>query len=166
VRKLIDNIANIYVIIALAGLIILITTMIFEIIMRYFTSSSIIWLHEFLGIVIIWITFLGFGKIVADREDIMITFLVEKFSAKTHKIIMYINTTLMLIIAVVLTITSISLSIKGLNRSTLLLEAPFTVYYLPLVFLMILVTLIMIEHLIQIKRGNLNIFITRQEGEK
>ncbi|MBF0754155.1 TRAP transporter small permease [Jeotgalicoccus nanhaiensis] len=165
-RKLIDSIANVYVIIALVGLIILIATMIFEIVMRYFTSSSIIWLHEFLGIVIIWITFLGFGKIVADREDIMITFLVEKFEEKTRKVIMYINTILLLIISIVLSITSISLAIKGFNRSTLLLEAPYTLYYFPLVLLMLLVTLIMIEHLRQIKDGNIDIFTARQEGEK
>lgn len=165
-RKLIDKIANVYMIISLTGLIILITTMLFEIIMRYFTSSSIIWLHEFLGIVIIWVTFLGFGKIVADREDIMITFLVEKFDESTRKIIMYINTILLLIISFTLFITSINLSIKGLNRYTLLLEAPYTFYYLPLVFLMMFVMLIMVEHLRQIKKGRINIFTSRQEGEQ
>lgn len=162
-KKAIDTIANLYSLIALVGLVVLICTMLLEIFMRYFTSSSIIWLHEFLGIVIIWISFLGFGKIVSDREDIMITYLVNRLTVKNKKKIMFFNTFLQLLSSIIICYVSAVLTVKGWNRSTLLLEAPYTLYYLPLVMLMLLIILVMIYHIKLLINDEIDIFIAHGE---
>lgn len=155
-KKIIDWIANIYFTISLFGLLILISLVTLEVFLRYFLSSSMVWSQEFLSILICWITFLGFGKVIADREDIMITFLVQKLNAKMKKIVTVINTLLMMSISVLIFMQTINLTKTHTNRTTDIMSVSSAWFYIPLAFLMVLVFLIAIEQFIRALRSDFN----------
>ncbi|MBU6081815.1 TRAP transporter small permease [Allobacillus halotolerans] len=157
-KKLLNGIANVYLFIALVGMAILVVMMFYEIIMRYFFSSSMVWSHEFFSFLIVWITFMGFGKLIVDREDIMITFLVDKFNPLGKRIMGVFNTLLLLGTAIVMFYYSIQLTMSGFARTTLIMKAPMAWYYIPLALLMALVVLTSIYHVIAVAKGHVDIY--------
>ncbi|MFS0646075.1 TRAP transporter small permease [Siminovitchia sp. 179-K 8D1 HS] len=158
--KIIQFVANTYLVIALICLLALIGILSVEIVFRYFFSSSIIWSQEFFSILICWITFLGFGKLVVDREDISITFLVDKLNPLKRKVVNTANGVLLLMTSVVMLIFSMSLTINHLNKKTIIMKAPTAWFYAPLVLLLALVVLTSVHHImLSLKTGGL------QEGE-
>jgi len=147
-KKIIDWLANIYFLISLAGLVALIALVSLEVVLSYFFHSSLVWSHELLSILICWITFLGFGKVIADREDIMITFIVKKLGSKMKKVVTIMNTLLLLGISILVLIQTVDLTILHFNRTTTVMSVSSAWYYLPLAILMVLVMLISIYQFI------------------
>ncbi len=159
-KKIIHAVANIYLAIAFLCLLALISVLTVEIISRYFLSSSIIWSQEFFSILICWITFLGFGKLVVDREDISITFLVDKLNPVKRKIVNAANAFLLMMTSGVMLVYSINLTINHLNKKTIIMKAPTSWFYAPLVLLLALVVLTSLHHImLTLKTGK------SQEGE-
>lgn len=159
-KKTIHAVANIYLAVAFLSLLVFIGVLTVEIISRYFLSSSIIWSQEFFSILICWATFLGFGKLVVDREDISITFLVDKLDPVKRKIVNVANGFLLLMTSGVMLIFSINLTISHLHKKTIIMKAPTAWFYAPLVLLLALVVLTSVHHIVlSLKTGGL------QEGE-
>lgn len=65
---------------------------------------------------------MGFGKLIVDREDIMITFLVDKFNPLGKRIMGVFNTLLLLGTAIVMFYYSIQLTMSGFARTTLIMK--------------------------------------------
>ncbi|WP_088052304.1 TRAP transporter small permease [Virgibacillus dakarensis] len=163
-KKVLDTIATIYSFIALVCLLALIGILTVEIVSRYFFSSSIIWSQEFFSIVICWITFLGFGKLVVDREDIMITFFVKKLDLFKRKIAGVVTSFLMLITSSILLFFSIQLTIKQWDKTTVIMNASTAWFYLPFVLLLGLIVLTSIYHITLSFKPGIDLLAT-EEGE-
>src|SRR5699024_8730930 len=122
-RKLIHWISNIYLLIAILCMLALISILSAEIVLRYFLNSSIIWSQELFSILITWITFLGFGKIVENNEDIKITFLVNKMNKSLVHIIKIIISALLFFTSSILIFYTVTLAIRNVNRTTIIMKA-------------------------------------------
>ncbi|ARD48638.1 hypothetical protein SporoP37_11085 [Sporosarcina sp. P37] len=138
-KKILDTVANIYLFIALLCFFALIGILSTEIVLRYFFSHSLDWSQELFSILVCWITFLGFGKIVVDKEDIAITFLVDKFSYGKQRIINMINSLLLFIASATMFFFSLKLTISHLEKTTVIMKAPSAWFYAPLVLMLALV---------------------------
>jgi TRAP-type C4-dicarboxylate transport system permease small subunit len=163
-KKVIDWIANIYLFVALLAFFCMIAILTVEIISRYFFDHSFVWSQEMASILICWITFLGFGKIVVDREDISITYLVKKLSSKALKIVSILNSLLLFLISSIMLFYSYKLTISHLEKTTLIMKAASAWFYAPLVLLLFLVVLYSIYQLVMTLKFQLNLF-TAEEGE-
>ncbi|WP_085990939.1 TRAP transporter small permease [Oceanobacillus senegalensis] len=162
-KKLIHRIANIYLVISLLGLLVFISILSVEIVLRYFFSNSIIWSQEFFSILICWITFLGFGKILVDQEDIMITFLMKKISESKQRIVSIFNSILMVFTSSVLLYYSTMLTIRHMENTTTIMKWPSALFYIPIVLLMILVVLTSIYNTYLAYKSELNLFTGEEE---
>ncbi|WP_339165008.1 TRAP transporter small permease subunit [Siminovitchia sp. FSL H7-0308] len=140
--KIIQFVANVYLAIAFLCLLALIGILSIEIVCRYFFSSSIIWSQELFSILICWITFLGFGKLVVDRQDISITFLIDKLDPFKRKIVNVTNYILLMMTSIVMLFFSVNLTINHLDKTTIIMKAPTAWFYAPLVLLLALVVLV------------------------
>lgn len=140
--KIIQFVANVYLAIAFLCLLALIGILSVEIVCRYFFSSSIIWSQELFSILICWITFLGFGKLVVDRQDIAITFLIDKLDPFKRKIVNVTNYILLMMTSIVMLFFSVNLTINHLDKTTIIMKAPTAWFYAPLVLLLALVVLV------------------------
>lgn len=56
-----------------------------EIISRYFFNHSFTWSHELSQLLVCWLIFLGFGKVVIDEETVKVTFFVDKLPREFFK---------------------------------------------------------------------------------
>jgi TRAP-type transport system small permease protein len=158
-KKLINGIANLYTYAALIGFFGLIGILTVEIISRYIFDYSFVWSQEFASILICWITFLGFGKVIVDREDINITYFIRKFSKeKMRKVAAIINSILLFVTSIVMLIYSFRLTVENIDKTTLIMRTSSALYYVPLVLLMILVVLYSIYQLILILKSQLDLF--------
>lgn len=163
-KKLLDTIANVYLYIALACMIALISILTVEIIMRYFFSHSINWSQELFSILVCWITFLGFGKLIVDREDISITFLVQKFSKEKQRIVLIINSIFLFLISCVMLVFSIQLTISHLEKKTIIMKAASAWFYSPLVLLLFLVVLTALYQTYLAIKSKLTLFAEEEVG--
>jgi len=161
-KRILDMISNIYMYIALLCMIALISILTIEICLRYFFSQSMDWSQELFTILICWITFLGFGKLVVDREDITITFLVERLSEGKQRIMMIINSILLLVVSSIMLIVSTKLTISHMEKRTIIMKAASAWFYTPLVLLLILVVLTSIYHVVLAFKSQL--LIKTEEG--
>lgn len=158
-KKLINGIANLYTYAALIGFFGLISILTLEIISRYIFNYSFVWSQEFASILICWITFLGFGKVIVDREDISITYFIRKYSnEKTRKVVAIFNSVLLFTTSIIMLIYSFKLTVENIDKTTLIMRTSSAWYYAPLVLLMILVVLYSIYQLILIVKSQLDIF--------
>ncbi|MHA6258866.1 TRAP transporter small permease [Sporosarcina sp. CAU 1771] len=163
-KKILDWIANIYLIVALICMVALIGILTSEIGLRYFFHHSMVWSHELFSILICWITFLGFGKIVVEREDISITYLVQKLSKRMQGFVMMFNSILLLAASSIMLFYSVKLTISHMTKTTVIMKAPSAWYYTPLVLLLILVVLTSIYHIYLASKSRLHL-VAMEKGE-
>ncbi|WP_342539036.1 TRAP transporter small permease subunit [Sporosarcina sp. FSL K6-1540] len=162
-KKVLDSIANVYLIVALLCMATLISVLTAEIVLRYFFSHSMVWSQELFSILICWITFLGFGKIVVDRQDISITYLVQKLSKEKQRIVMIINSVLLLVISSLMLFYSTKLTISHLEKTTTIMKAASAWFYSPLVLLLFLVVLTSAHHIYLAYKSQLGLFSAEEE---
>ncbi|MCM3569042.1 TRAP transporter small permease [Neobacillus mesonae] len=164
-KKIIDRIANLYLFVALIAFLGLIVLLTMEVTSRYFFHYSFVWSQEFASILICWITFLGFGKIVVIREDISITFLVQKCNAKIKKLAGAVNSILLFAVSFIMLIFTTKLTISHLEKMTTIMKASSAWFIAPLAFLMILIVLYSIHQLIMVLTSQLDLFAA-EEGDQ
>lgn len=163
-KKILHSIANIYLIIALCCMIALIGILTVEIGLRYFFQHSLVWSQELFSILICWITFLGFGKIAVERQDISITYFIQKLSEGKQRIVMMLNSILLLVASSVMLFYSLKLTISHMTKTTTIMKAPSAWFYSPLVLLLVLVTLTAIHQIYLASKSQLSLVAT-EEGE-
>lgn len=147
-----------YSVVALICFIALIGILSIEIVSRYFFHHSFVWSQEFASILVCWITFLGFGKLVVDREDIMITFLVKKLDAGKQRIVGLFNSVLLTFITGAMLFYSTKLTISHMEKQTIIMKAASAWFYAPLVLLLILLVAVSINQFFLLLKGKMEPF--------
>lgn len=163
-KKILDSIANVYLIISLLCMIALIGILTTEIGLRYFFEHSLVWSQELFSILICWITFLGFGKIAVDRQDISITYFIQKLSKGKQRIVMMFNSIMLLVASGIMLFYSAKLTISHISKTTTIMKAPSAWFYSPLVLLLTLVVLTSIYQIYLASKSELDIGLA-EEGE-
>lgn len=125
---------------ALLGLVLLIGVGTFEIVSRYFFNYSFTGSHEISLLLVSWVIFLGFGKVVAENQDIAITFLIDRVNVKYRKLINIFNHVLLLVTSIYMTNATIELIIQQIPKKSLILEISKALYTLPLAIVLIVIT--------------------------
>lgn len=162
-KKVIDLIANIYSWIALIIFIVLFVLLSIEVISRILFQYSFVWSQELVSILVSWVIFLGFGKVVVDKEDIHITFFVKKLSSPYKRLVAILNSIFLLITSAAFLYFSLTLSIAHMNRTTLIMKISSSLYYYPLVLLFILIVLVSIHQLVRSIKGDIDLFEDTEE---
>lgn len=147
-----------YSVVALICFIVLVGILAMEIVSRYFFHHSFVWSQEFASILVCWITFLGFGKLVVDREDIMITFLVKKLDEGKQRIVGLFNSIIMIFITSAMLFFSAKLTVSHMEKKTIIMKAASAWFYAPLVLLMILLVAVSIHQFMLLLRNKLDPF--------
>ncbi|GAA0317694.1 TRAP transporter small permease [Bacillus carboniphilus] len=162
-KKLLNLISKVYLGVAIICMVALLVLLTLEIVARYFFDYSFVWSQEFFSILICWITFLGFGKVVVDREDIMISFFVKKLSEGAIKMVGIVNSFLLFGISAVMLYFSFTLTISHLDRTTLIMRASSAWFYAPLVLLLFLMVLVSIQQIILSIKGQYDMFAGEED---
>lgn len=147
-----------YSVVALICFIVLIGILSMEIVSRYFFHYSFVWSQEFASILVCWITFLGFGKLVVDREDIMITYLVKKLDEGKQRVVGLFNSLIMTFITGAMLFFSAKLTVSHMEKKTIIMKAASAWFYAPLVLLLILLVAISINQFFLILRKKMDPF--------
>src|SRR5699024_3739755 len=96
-KNIINWVAKLCFKIAALCLMVLIALNTTEIVSRYLFKYSFVWAQEFSLLLVSWIIFLGFGKVVIDNEDIAVTFLVNKLNQRHKNWVKLLNNILLII---------------------------------------------------------------------
>lgn len=124
--------ANVLFFISMAALALSIALFTAEIVARYFFSYSFIWIQEFNTLLICWVVFLGFARVVIEGEDISIRFLVDKLKPRTMRGINLLNALLLLGTSVLMEYKTILLLQLQWHKESLIMGYPSPLFTLPL----------------------------------
>lgn len=136
--------------VALLCLVLLIVLNTVEIVSRYFFHYSFTWIQEVSLLLVSWMIFLGFARVVVEKQDIAITFFVDKLPQKYVKPVQLLNHVLMFGVSLYLCIRTISLISIQLDKTTEIAGLPYALYLLPLAAAMLMVVLQSIVEAIEI----------------
>lgn len=122
-----------------------------EVILRYLFGASLSWYDEFVGYLLVWLTFLGAVLAQSHHQHIGIENLVEMASGKRKRLLEITNHLLMVAIHLVLLVYGAELAARFLREEAITLPVPMGVIYavMPLsATLMLTVEGIRIAHLV------------------
>lgn len=122
----------------------------YTIINRYFLNTSFSGGQELSLFLVTWAIFLGFSKVVSNKEDIAVTFLINKLSDFPYKIVQILLATLYILTSVWIMVRSYSLMERQSGMSTEILSIPNSFFVLPVLILMIYITLHFVIELIEL----------------
>jgi TRAP-type C4-dicarboxylate transport system permease small subunit len=138
-RRYVTVLASIFFYIAMAGLILLIALSTVEIFSRYFFNHSFTWVQEFNLFLICWVVFLGFGKVVIEKEDIMLSFFVDRLPLRYYRWIRILNAILLFMTGGFMLYRTIVLIEQQSAKTSLLTGIPYGYYTLPLALVLVVV---------------------------
>src|SRR5699024_10787115 len=138
-EKIDDSFEKVMFILASISFIGLIFINIIQILSRYVISYSITGNQEISILLVSWTIFLGFSKVVKEKEDISITFLINKLPQRLDKTVNLVLTLLFLIASGWILGATYSYMIVQSGMTTQVLSIPNYLYTLPLFVLMIYV---------------------------
>ena len=127
--------------VALLCLVLLIVLNTVEIVSRYFFHYSFTWIQEVSLLLVSWMIFLGFARVVVEKQDIAITFFVDKLPERYVKPVRLLNTVLMFGVSLYLCVRTISLIGIQSDKTTEIAGLPYALYLLPLAAAMLMVVL-------------------------
>lgn len=122
----------------------------YTIINRYFLNTSFSGGQELSLFLVTWAIFLGFSKVVSNKEDIAVTFLINKLSDFPYKIVQILLATLYILTSVWIMVRSYILMERQSGMSTEILSIPNSFFVLPVLILMIYITLHFVIELIEL----------------
>lgn len=128
-----------------------------EVILRYVFGASLSWYDEFVGYLLVWLTFLGAVLAQSYRQHIGIENLVEMASGKKRRLLEIANHLLMVAIHLVLLVYGAELAARFLREAAITLPVPMGLIYavVPLsAALMLIVESIRIARLVGSGSGN------------
>ncbi len=120
----------------------------YEILVRYFFNKSLIWIQEVSVLLMVWMIFCGFTKIVYDKKDITIDLLTSRFSAKTRLGVDAITQMIVLAFLLIFTFYGYQYFLKQIGIGTLTAGIPRILYIIPVVLNSASVTLIYFNQLL------------------
>lgn len=114
----------------LSGIIAAIAVICFvEVILRYVFGASLSWYDEFVGYLLVWLTFLGAVLAQSYRQHIGIENLVEMTSGRTRRGLEIANHALMVAIHLVLLLYGAQLAARFLEEEAITLPVPMGAIY-------------------------------------
>jgi TRAP-type C4-dicarboxylate transport system permease small subunit len=100
-----------------------------EVVLRYGFGSSFAWYDEFVGYLLVWLTFVGAVLAQSHRQHIGIENLVENASGGTARALKLANHALMVAIHVVLLVYGTELVMRFLREDAITLPVPMGLVY-------------------------------------
>lgn len=120
----------------------------YEILVRYFFNKSLIWIQEVSVLLMVWMIFCGFTKIVYEKKDITIDLLTRRFSAKMKLGVDAITQVIVLAFVLIFTIYGYRYFLQQIGIGTLTAGIPRILYIIPVVLNSASVTLIYFNQLL------------------
>lgn len=150
IKKTLDGLTNIYFFVGTISFVLLLVLNIVEIVARYFFKYSNLWNQEVSLLLVSWAIFLSFGKVVVEKEDIAIVYLIDKFPSKYYKLVQILNSLLLFLTAGYMLLKTIQLIEQQIGQTTLIANIPNMYYTLPLALVLFLVCIHSVVSLLEI----------------
>ena len=147
-EKLVREISNFQMGVAMTSLGVIVPINLYEIIMRTFFNKSLIWIQEISILLMVWMIFCGFTKIVYEKKDIKIDLITDRLNSKIKKMLEIFTHLVMLVFLLIFSYYGYIYLMKQIGMGTLTSGIPRVLYIFPVVLNSISVTLIYINELI------------------
>jgi TRAP-type C4-dicarboxylate transport system permease small subunit len=146
--KMVSKISDFQMALAMTALGIIVPINLYEIIARTFFNKSLIWIQEISVLLMVWMIFCGFTKIVYEKKDIKIDLITGRLNNKIRTVLEVLTHVVMLVFLLVFSYYGYFYMMKQIGMGTLTSDIPRVLYIFPVVLNSISVTLIYINELI------------------
>ncbi|SHI75679.1 TRAP-type C4-dicarboxylate transport system, small permease component [Dethiosulfatibacter aminovorans DSM 17477] len=126
--KKIKQIVDIQMLISVIALVLLILINAYEIFVRNTFDKSIIWIQDISILLMVWMVFLGFSKIVYNKNTIRITVVYDKFPSIIKSFLDCFRFIVIIIFFIILSFASYKLIVSQYGQGTTTASIPL-VYY-------------------------------------
>ncbi|MFC4402987.1 TRAP transporter small permease [Gracilibacillus xinjiangensis] len=151
INKIIKLSSNICFFISITCLVLLVLLNAIEIFTRLVLDYSFMGVQEISLLLVCWVIFMGFTRVVIKKEDISVTFLVKKIKAK--KLVKVINHILLLVPSCFVIFLGVGLTLQEMNFTTSIMGLPKGLYILPLPLAFVVITVFLFNELIKMAGG-------------
>jgi TRAP-type C4-dicarboxylate transport system permease small subunit len=135
IKYIIKTLMDVQLIVAVIALAVLLVLNIYEITLRGLFNISHIWIQDISVMLMCWMLFPGFSKIVYDKRDIVITVLYDKLPEKFRTVFVdLILKCVVILFAIVFCVFSYKLIVSQYGKGTITARIPL-IYYTSAVFL-------------------------------
>lgn len=159
-EKLNRLIANSQMGIAMTSLGVIVLINLYEILVRTFFDKSLIWIQEISVLLMVWMIFCGFTKIVYEKKDITIDLITSRLSTRIRLFLEILTHLVMIVFLIVFSYYGYFYLIKQIGIGTLTAGIPRVLYIFPVVLNSVSVALIYMNEII------VDIQLFRARGEK
>jgi TRAP-type C4-dicarboxylate transport system permease small subunit len=166
VLKLLDRIIRVgdklYVTISVLLLMALVITVSAGVISRYFFNAPFVWTEELVTVLFVYISFLGAAVASARHNHVAVDLITSKAAPKTKNLIGVIANFLIMVFLAMVIIGAVILIPQMLTHTSVALNIPRTVYYLPVLASSLLIFFV---HLVEIIKGMDTLLANRNKKE-
>jgi len=126
-----------------------------EITLRFLFGNSFVWIQDITLLLMVWMVFTGFTKVVYERRDIVVSIAIDYLPEKYRIILNILTNILIMIFYIILTKACYQLIIRQYSRFTTTIRLPMSYYTLAVFQNCIIVSLIYINEVLQLinKKG-------------
>jgi TRAP-type C4-dicarboxylate transport system permease small subunit len=128
----------------------LVLTVTAGVISRYFFNAPFVWTEELVTVLFVYISFLGAAVASARHNHVVVDLITSKAAPKTRNLIGVISNLLIMVFLAMVIIGAVILIPEMLTHTSVALNIPRTVYYLPVLASSLL---IFVVHLVEIIKG-------------
>lgn len=158
--KLNRLIADSQMTIAMTSLGVIVLMNLYEILVRTFFDKSLIWIQEISVLLMVWMIFCGFTKIVYEKKDITIDLITSRLNPRIRLFLEILTHLVMIVFLVVFSYSGYFYMTKQIGIGTLTSNIPRILYIFPVVLNSVSVALIYINEIL------VDIKLFRKRGEK
>lgn len=144
----VHKISDFQMAVAMTSLGVIVPINLYEIIMRTFFNKSLIWIQEISVLLMVWMIFCGFTKIVYEKKDIKIDLITGRLNSRIRTLLEIFTHIVMLVFLLIFSYYGYFYMMKQIGMGTLTSDIPRVLYIFPVVLNSISVTLIYINELI------------------
>lgn len=146
--------------VAMTSLGIIVLMNLYEILVRTFFDKSLIWIQEISVLLMVWMIFCGFTKIVHEKKDISIDLITSRLNVRIRLVLEIFTHLIMIVFLIIFSYAGYMYMVKQLGIGTLTSDIPRVLYIFPVVMNSVSVGLIYINEMI------IDIQVLRKRGEK
>jgi TRAP-type C4-dicarboxylate transport system permease small subunit len=143
-------------------LIVLVITVSAGVISRYFFNSPFVWTEELVTVLFVYISFLGAAVASARHNHVAVDLITSKAAPETRNLIGLIANLLIMMFLTMVIIGAVILIPEMLTHTSVALNIPRTVYYLPVLASSLL---IFVVHLVEIIQGVDSLLVNKNKKE-
>jgi TRAP-type C4-dicarboxylate transport system permease small subunit len=128
--KLLKQISDFQFSISIVALVAIIGINALEIVVRFFTGRSFLWIQDVTLLLMVWVIFLGFTKIVYDKGNVTFNLLIDLLAGKVNVILTTLTNLLILIFYLLLSKYSYQLIVSQYGHFSTIMKIPLPFYSL------------------------------------